>query len=452
MNIIEIIEKKRDKEELTKEEIEYFVNEYTAGNIEDYQASSLLMAIYLNGMVMRETVDLTIAMANSSKVIDFEGIFDDEYVLDKHSTGGIGDKISLIVIPIVASLGVKVFKMSGRGLGFTGGTADKLESIDGYRVEQDIEKSIRQVETIGACMITQSDELAAADKKMYALRDVTGTIKSIPLIASSIMSKKIASGVDKIVLEIAVGTGAFMKGPKRARLLASEMVEIGRLAGKETVAVLATMNEPIGTKVGNSLEIEEVIEFLLGDKYTLESKAFKEMKEVVYEIAAHMLKLSGVVESIREGKVLVEKAILDRVAYKKFIEIVKAQGGYITNEYLEGIDENVDIPVISAKATYMKEVKADKDGYVNIQNAENIGMALVELGGGRHKKTDHIDYSVGFKFAKKIGDRVKKGDTIAYVYFNDKDKFIRSMEELLPVIKVESIMPIVKPSIIEVID
>lgn len=203
MNIINIIEKKRDKEELTKEEIEYFVNEYTSGNIEDYQASSLLMAIYLNGMVMRETTDLTIAMANSSKVIDFRDVFKGEYVLDKHSTGGIGDKVTIIAIPIVASLGVNVFKMSGRGLGFTGGTADKLESIQGYRVEQDIDKSIRQVKNIGACMITQSTTIAAADKKLYALRDVTATVSSIPLIASSIMSKKIASGVDKIVLEVA---------------------------------------------------------------------------------------------------------------------------------------------------------------------------------------------------------------------------------------------------------
>ncbi len=451
MNIIEIIEKKRDKEELTKEEIEYFVNEYTLGNIEDYQASSLLMAICLNGMTMEETTALTIAMANSSKVINFKNIFKDELVLDKHSTGGIGDKITLIVIPIVASLGVNVFKMSGRGLGFTGGTADKLESIDGYRISQDIDKSIRQVKEIGACMITQSEEIAAADKKMYALRDVSGTVKSIPLIASSVMSKKIASGVDKIVLEVAVGTGAFMKDLKSARELASTMVEIGRLAGKETVAVLTTMDEPIGKKVGNSIEVEEVIEFLLSDKEMLESKSFKGIKDLVYEIAAHMLKLAGISESIREAKVLIEKAILDKEAYRKFIEIVKAQGGYITNEYLEGIDESIDMPVVSSKATYMKEVKADKDGFVNIQNAEKIGMALIELGGGRHKKTDKIDPAVGFKFAKKIADEVKKGETIVYVYFNDKEKFKRSMAELLPVIKVERIRPVLKPHIIEVI-
>lgn len=451
MNIINIIEKKRDKEELTKEEIEYFVNEYTAGNIEDYQASSLLMAIYINGMNMREITDLTMAMVNSSDVIDFGDVFKGEYVLDKHSTGGIGDKVTLIAIPIVASLGVNVFKMSGRGLGFTGGTADKLESIDGYRLDQDIDKSIRQVKNIGACIITQSTTIAAADKKLYALRDVTATVSSIPLIASSIMSKKIASGVDKIVLEVAVGTGAFMKDLKTARELATTMVEIGKMVGKETVAVITTMDEPIGNKVGNSLEIEEVIEFLLSDKSTLESKLFKGMKEVVYEISANMLKLAGISESIRDAKVLVEKAILDGSAYAKFIEIVKAQGGYVTNEYLEGIDENIDIPVISSKAVYVKEIKADKNGYVNIQNSEKIGNALVELGGGRHRKSDSIDLSVGFKFAKKIGDEVKKGDTIVYVYFNDKDKFSKSMEVLLPVIRIELVKPVIKPHIIEVI-
>lgn len=451
MNIINIIEKKRDRGELTKEEIEYFVNEYTAGNIEDYQASSLLMAIYLNGMTIEETTNLTIAMANSSKVIDFGNIFNNEYVLDKHSTGGIGDKITLIVIPIVASLDVKVFKMSGRGLGFTGGTADKLESIDGYKVEQDVDKSIRQVGEIGASIISQSSDLALADKKLYALRDVTGTVSCIPLIASSIMSKKIASGVDKIVLEVTVGTGAFMKDLKSARNLASAMVEIGNLAGKETIAVITNMDEPIGSKVGNSLEIEEVVEFLLSDKEALKSKVFSSIAEVVYEISANMLKLSGITESITEAKVLVEKAILDRSAYNKFIQIVKAQGGYLTNQYLEGIDETIDLPVISSKAEYMKEIKADKDGYVNIKNAEKIGTALVELGGGRHKKTDSIDLAVGFKFAKKIGDEVIKGDTIVYVYFNDKDKFNRSMQELLPVIRIENIKPVIKPNIIEII-
>lgn len=242
-----------------------------------------------------------------------------------------------------------------------------------------------------------------------------------------------------------------MKDLKTARQLASTMVEIGKLLGKETVAVITTMDESIGNKVGNSLEIEEVIEFLLSDKSTLESKLFKGMKEVVYEISANMLVLAGVSESITEAKILVEKAILDGSAYDKFIEIVKAQGGYITNEYLEGIDENIDMPVLSSKSKYMKEIKADKNGYVNIKDAEKIGTALVELGGGRHKKTDTIDLAVGFKFAKKIGDEVKKGDTIVYVYFNDKDKFSRSMQDLLPVIRIELVKPVIKPHIIEVI-
>ncbi len=452
MNIINIIEKKRDKEILTKEEIDYFISNYTAGNIEDYQASSLLMAIYLNGMTDKETADLTDIMAHSSNVIDFEDTFKGEYVLDKHSTGGIGDKVTLIVIPIVASLGVNIFKMSGRGLGFTGGTADKLESIDGYNVEQDIDKSIREVIEIGACMITQSEELAAADKKLYALRDVTGTVKSIPLIASSIMSKKIASGVDKIVLEVAVGTGAFMKDLKSARELANTMVKLGKIAGKETVAVLTTMDEPIGRAVGNSLEMEEVIEFLLSSKDDLESKAYKGIKTVVYEMAAHMIKMAGKAISYGAAKVMVEKAILTRSAYAKFLEIIRYQGGRTTKTYLDGVAGSIELPVMRSKASFVKEIKADKDGYFNIKDGEKIGNALVLLGGGRHRKTDSIDYSVGFRFTKKIGDAVKKGDTIVYVYFNDKDKFTKSMEEMLPTLKVEIVKQITKPHIIEIIE
>ena len=451
MNIIKIIENKRDKKELTAEEIDYFIKEYTAGNVEDYQASSLLMAIYLNGMTMKEISLLTTSMANSSRVIDFGDILDGKCVLDKHSTGGIGDKVTLLAIPIVASLGVNIFKMSGRGLGFTGGTADKLESIHGYKINQDIDKSILQVKEIGACMISQSEDLAAADKKLYALRDVTGLIGSIPLIASSIMSKKIASGVDKIVLEVAVGTGAFMKNLSQARELAKTMVEIGKLTGKETVAVITNMDESLGNKVGNSIEIEEVIEFLLSEKGDLDSKAFKGLRDVVYEISAQMLKLAGVTETISEGKILVEKAILDRSAYTKFIDIIKAQGGNTTKEYLEGIDENIELPVLLSKVAYMKEVKADKDGFLNIRNAEKIGSALVELGGGRHKKSDLVDLAVGFKFAKKIGDKVKKGDTIVYVYYNSAEKFKKSMEELLPVIKIELLQTVLKPHIVEVI-
>lgn len=450
MNAINIIEKKRDKEELTKEEIDFFIKEYTKGNIEDYQASSLLMAIYLNGMTMRETTAFTISMAHSSKVIDFSDTFKNKLVLDKHSTGGIGDKVTLITIPIVASLGVNVFKMSGRGLGFTGGTADKLESIEGYITEQGIDKSIKQVKDIGACMITQLKELDLADKKLYALRDVTGTIKSIPLIASSIMSKKIASGVNKIVLEIAVGTGAFIKGPKRAEILAREMIEIGKLVGKETVAVLTTMNEPLGDNVGNSIEVEETVEFLLSNKERLYSKEFSSLKDVVYEISAIMIQLAGMAKNVEEAKILVEKSILSRDAYKKFIEIIKAQGGRTKKQYLECIDEKIEVPVISHKAEYTKEIKAIQDGYLNIKNAEKVGMALVELGGGRHKKSDDIDYSVGFKFLKKNGEKVNKDDVIAYVYFNDNEKFKRSMEELLPVIKVEIKKPVVKPHIISI--
>lgn len=451
MNILDVIAKKRDKGILSKEEIEYFVNEYVDGNIEDYQASAMLMAMYINGLNMQEIVDLTLAMASSSNVLDFEGIFRNSYILDKHSTGGVGDKVTIIAIPIAASLGVKVFKMSGRGLGFTGGTADKLESIEGYKTEQDLVGSLRILNENGACMVTQSSEIAIADKKLYALRDVTATVNSIPLIAASIMSKKIASGVDKIVLEVTAGDGAFCKTEEEAKKLSEIMVSIGKMVGKETVAVITNMDQPLGLKVGNSLEIEEVIEFLLADREILESEKYKDLKDVVFEIVAYMLKLAGLADSIREAKLRIMENILNHKAYEKFIDIVKAQGGHITTIYMEHLGKNVDVPVLSYKASFMKEIKADKDGYVNYVDTEKVGKALVELGGGRHKKDDNIDLSVGFELKKKNGDKVNKGDTIMQVLFNDREKFDMAARYLSEAIKVEEYNVINKPHILDVI-
>ena len=386
MNILEIIAKKRDKGVLDKNEIDYFVTEYVKGNIEDYQASALLMAMYINGLNEEETIDLTMSMANSSSVLDFEGIFKNSYIMDKHSTGGVGDKVTIIAIPIAASLGVKVFKMSGRGLGFTGGTADKLESIEGYNTVQELVQALRILNENGACMITQSDEIAIADKKLCALGDVTSTANSIPLIASSIMSKKIASGVDKIVLEVTCGDGAFCKTEEEANKLALLMVKIGKGVGKETAAIITSMYEPLGRKVGNTLEIEEVIEFLLADRETLESDKYKDLKDVVFEVVAYMMKLAGKGDSIRDNKIAIMEEILSRRAYKKFIDIVKAQGGHITSVFMEHLGESVDIPILNNKAKYMKEIRADKDGYVNYIRTDELGYALVELGRRKTQK------------------------------------------------------------------
>ncbi len=451
MNILDIIAKKRDKKVLSKEEIDFFIKEYVAGNIEDYQASALLMAMYINGLNENETVDLTMAMANSSNVLDFDGIFKNSYILDKHSTGGVGDKVTIIAIPIAAALGVKIFKMSGRGLGFTGGTADKLESIEGYKIEQNIVSALRILNENGACMITQADELAIADKKLYALRDVTSTVNSIPLIAASVMSKKIASGVDKIVLEVTCGDGAFCKTEDEAIKLADMMCRIGRGVGKETVAVITSMDEPLGRKIGNTLEIEEVIEFLLADRETLESEKYKDVKDVVFEIVGYMMKLAGIGDSIRENKLAIMDAILSRKAYKKFIDIVKAQGGNITSVFMEHLGKHIDIPILPHKAKLMKEIKADKDGYVNYIRTDEIGYALVELGGGRHKKTDIVDLAVGFDIKKKNGEKVKQGETIMQVLFNDREKFENAAEHIAKAIKIQENIVISKPHILDII-
>jgi pyrimidine-nucleoside phosphorylase len=436
----EIIEKKRDKRELTKEEIYFFVNGYSKDEIPDYQMSALLMAIFLNGMTREELVHLTFAMRDSSNTLDLSALKKSgQYIVDKHSTGGVGDKVTLIVLPIVAALGVDVCKMSGRGLGFTGGTADKLESIVGYDINIPLEQAIHQVKDIGVCLISQSSEIAIADKKIYALRDITATVESIDLIAASIMSKKLASGVDKIVLDVTVGSGAFMKDLESARKLAQTMVDIGKLANVETKAIITSMAEPLGRSVGNAVEIKEVISFLLSDESTLMSEELRDLKEVVFEISAHMIKMAGLGDDIDKNRAKVLEAITSKKAYDKFIELVKAQGGHIYNVYMDWIGMNLDMPVLDDKVKYLKEIHAQNTGYIVSIDSKRIGEALVCLGGGRQKKGEAIDYSVGFEFTKKVGDKVKEGDTILTVLYNDKHKFEQAYEYIEQAIYIDDI-------------
>lgn len=440
MRMYDIIEKKRDKLELTKDDIKFFVRGYCNGEIPDYQASALLMAIYLNKLTKNELLYLTEAMAKSAKIVDLSNIkAPGKYIVDKHSTGGVGDKVTLIVLPIVAALGVDVFKMSGRGLGFTGGTADKLEAIKGYNINLSLEQACHQVQDIGECLISQSPEIAIADKKLYALRDTTATVESIDLIASSIMSKKLALGADKILIDVTVGSGAFMKNLEDARKLANTLVEIGNMAGRETKAIITDMDQPLGRSVGNALEVKEVISFLLSDETTLKFDELKDLKDVVFEIAAYMVKMAGCGDDINENKIRIEKAITSRKAYDKFIQLIKAQGGHIYEVYMDWIGMNLDMPVLKDNVRYMKEIHAQKDGYIVAIDSKKVGEALVCLGGGRQTKDDLIDYAVGFEFVKKVGERVYEGETILKVLYNDKEKFNLAFDYLEDAIYIDNI-------------
>ena len=412
MNIQEIISKKRDKKELTKEEISYFIKEYTAGNITDYQASALVMAIYLNGMTKEETTNLTIEMAKSGEILDLSEI--GKTVVDKHSTGGVGDKITIVVLPIVASLGIPVAKMSGRGLGFTGGTVDKLESIPGYNTALDMEKFISSVKNIGISLIGQTANLAPADKKLYALRDSIACVDNIPLISSSVMSKKIAAGADKMVLEVAVGSGAFMQTKEDAIKISKMMKDIGDMAGKETVCVLTNMDEPVGHAVGNTLEILETIECLKGNMP-------EDVKEIVLTIGSYIIKLAGEGDNLEENRKRMLENINNGKAYNKFKELIQNQGGDVS--YIEN-------PEKFEKAQYIIPVYAEKTGYIEKLDAKTIGIASVNLGAGRIKKEDGIDHAVGFYIEKKIGDKVETGEVLAYVHANDEAKGKTAVNEV----------------------
>lgn len=413
MNIQDIIAKKRDGQELNKEEIHYFITEYVAGNITDYHASALVMAIYINGMTNEETTKLTIEMAHSGDVLDLSTI--SSKVVDKHSTGGVGDKITLVIMPIIASLGIPVAKMSGRGLGFTGGTVDKLESIPGYNTAVEVEEFIKDVQNIGISIIGQTGNLAPADKKLYALRDAIACVGNKPLIASSIMSKKIAAGANKIVLDVTVGSGAFMKTKEEATELSHIMKNIGTLANKETVCVLTNMDEPVGYAVGNSLEIIEVIECLKGN-------IPEDVEEIILTIGSYIIKLAGKGNNLTENRKMLIDSIKSGKALAKFKELVNNQGGDAS--YIDNTNK-------FEKAKYILPVIAKQNGYVKRLNAEKVGVTSVHLGAGRVKKEDDIDKAVGIILNKKIGDEVKTNDVLAYIHANDEMKGKQAVEDIL---------------------
>ncbi len=431
MNILDIIENKKNAKDLSKEEIEFFVNNYTNGEITDYQAAALIMAICINGMTQNEILDLTFAMANSGDVLDLSDISNN--IVDKHSTGGVGDKITLIVMPIIASLGIPVAKMSGRGLGITGGTLDKLESIPGYNINLSVEEFKKNIKDIGISLIGQTLNLAPADRKIYALRDTISCTNSIPLIASSIMSKKIASGANSIVLDVTCGKGAFMSNKTEARKLAKMMNLIGKWAKRKTVCVLTNMDEPLGHSVGNSLEIIETVEALKGNMS-------KDVEEVVLNIAIQIMNLSGIY-SVSNNRKKVLEVIKNGKAYEKFKELVVRQGGDVS--YIENPEKFEKAPVITP-------IIAEKDGYVEKLDAYKIGKAGEELGIGRQKEDDVIDYRVGMTFNKKIGDAVKKGEIIAYVHANSPEKSIECVEKIKKAYKIGN-KKISKKNIIEII-
>ncbi len=418
MNILDIIAKKRDKKELSKEEIDYFVDEYTKNNVTDYQAAALIMAIYLNGMTSKEITNLTLAMAYSGEVLDLTRF--GENVVDKHSTGGIGDKITLILMPIIAALGIPVAKMSGRGLGFTGGTVDKLESIPGYNTQISVDEFMENVEKIGISLMGQTLNLAPADKKIYGLRDSISCVENIPLIASSIMSKKIASGANKIVLEVTVGNGAFMKNIEDARKLSETMIDIGKLAGKETVCILTNMDEPLGYSIGNTLEIIEATEGLQGDMED-------DVKQVVLELGSYMIKLAGFGDDIEENKKKIMDCIDSGNAYMKFLELIENQGGDVS--YINDVSK-------FENAKYVFPVLTDKVGYIQNIDAEKLGKISCYLGAGRIKKEDNIDNQVGLIINKKIGDKIDENDILGIIHANDENKLKNAVEEFKQCFKI----------------
>ena len=412
MRMYDIIHKKRNGGELSEKEIKFFVNGYTDGSIPDYQASALCMAIYFRGMNADETAALTLAMADSGDRIDLSGI--DGFTVDKHSTGGVGDKTSLIVAPIVAANGGKVAKMSGRGLGHTGGTVDKLESIPGFRTSLTPDEFIKQVNDIGLCIVGQTGELAPADKKLYALRDVTATVESIPLIASSIMSKKLAAGSQGIVLDVKTGSGAFMKTVEDSERLAEEMVSIGNAAGRKVTALITDMDIPLGAFVGNSLEVIEAIK-------TLKGEGEKNLTEVCLSLAAQMLCMVTGRDDMVCRK-MAKKSIEDGSALNKLREMITAQGGNA---------DVIDNSGAFKQPKFNVDIISERDGYISRMDAERVGIASVIFGAGREKKEDPIDPSAGIILKKKTGDSVSKGDVLATFYTDDETRIDVAKREFL---------------------
>lgn len=417
MRMVDIIEKKRDGKSLSKEEIEFFIKGYTNGDIPDYQASSLAMAIFFQDMNDEERAALTMAMVNSGDVIDLSKI--NGIKVDKHSTGGVGDTTTLVLAPLVAAVGVPVAKMSGRGLGHTGGTIDKLESIKGFHVEISEEDFIKLVNENQVAVIGQSGNLTPADKKLYALRDVTGTVNSIPLIASSIMSKKIAAGADAIVLDVKTGNGAFMKTLEDAEALAHAMVSIGNNVGRNTMAIISDMSQPLGRAIGNALELKEAID-------TLNGKGPEDLTELVLTLGSQMVVLANRANTLEEARQLLNEAIENGSALEKFKTFLENQGGDASV---------VDAPELLPTATYQIEYKAQSSGVVSELIANEIGVASMMLGAGRQTKEDEIDLSVGIVFNKKVGDVVKEGESLLTIHSNREnvDDVIKKLDESIEI-------------------
>ncbi|MCB8943518.1 MAG: thymidine phosphorylase [Ardenticatenaceae bacterium] len=417
MRMIDLIERKRDGGELSSAEIEWFVREYTADRIPDYQASAFMMAVYLRGMNRQETVDLTLAMARSGDQLDLHDVA--PFVVDKHSSGGVGDKTTLVVQPLVAACGVPVGKMSGRGLGSSGGTLDKMESITGWSFQMPLAQFKRQLGEIGLVLAGQTAELAPADGKLYALRDVTGTVANYSLISASIMSKKLAAGADAIVLDVKTGSGAFMPTVDLARDLARVMVDIGLDAGRKMVALISDMNQPLGTAVGNALEVKEAIA-------TLQGEGSPHLWAHSQEVAAQMLRLAGKAESVDEAKEMVAAVRQNGRALAKFREMVAAQGGDVSQ-----VDDVSQLP----QARLVEPILAPRAGYAAAMNTAEIGWAVVRLGGGRLTKDDKIDHAVGLLLPTKIGDKVEENQEIGLIHANDKEKLEQAREEILAAIQ-----------------
>lgn len=413
MRMYDLIMKKRNGLSLDQEEIEFMIKEYTAGNIPDYQMSAMMMAIYFQGMTKEETAVLTMAMAHSGEMLDLSGI--DGIKVDKHSTGGVGDKTSIALTPMVAACGIKIAKMSGKGLGHTGGTIDKLESFAGFSTEITSEHFIDQVNRIGISIMGQTLDLAPADKKLYALRDVTATVDNMSLIASSIMSKKLAAGADAIVLDVKTGSGAFMKKEEDAFALAKEMTALGKHAGRKTIAVVSDMDEPLGFAVGNALEVKEAIE-------TLKGNGPKDFVELCMTLGTYMLIAGGKAEDEKQAEKMLRKVIEDGTALAKLAEFVEAQGGD-----KEAVYEPSKLP----KAAIVEEILSEKEGYIEKITCDEIGICALMLGGGRETKESQIDLSVGLILHKKVGDYVKKGESLAQIHANDRKKLEAAKERFL---------------------
>ena len=434
MRIVDLIEKKREKEELTREEIKFLLNEYLVGNVPDYQMSAFLMATYFNDMTAGELLEFTMTMRDSGDTVKFDDI--DKFLVDKHSTGGVGDKVTIVLAPILSALGMGTTKLSGKGLGHTGGTIDKFESIKGFKFSKTRDDVVKIANKTGIGLMGYSDKIVPLDKKIYALRDVTATVPSIPLIASSIMSKKLAIQSDVIILDVKVGDGAFMKDIDHAKELARRMIEIGTGAGRKVKVVLSNMDEPLGYSIGNANEIIESIEMLKGN-------APEDLKEVVYTIAELALKAKGEITELSEGIEKIDAVINSGLALSKLREFIAESGG---NGDL--VDDYSILPVAKNKM----EVFSNKEGYVSKIKAEEVGKAAMIIGAGRATKEDEVDHAVGLKILKKVGDKIEKGEKIAEIYYNDAKNVEDSKNMILDAYVLQDEKVLEPKAILEIIE